>query len=90
MSDNAQTRRSGGSYRERLVCTEDIEIKDLENPWNFFFLFLSSDSIVNSWCRANRLLASIVQAALSKFGLPCAFLGKSDFYSFSLGNICAV
>ena len=25
----------------------------------------------------------IVQAALSKFGLPCAFLGKSDLYSFS-------
>ena len=25
----------------------------------------------------------VVQAALSKFGLPCAFLGKSDLYSFS-------
>ena len=25
----------------------------------------------------------LVQAALSKFGLPCAFLGKSDLYSFS-------
>ena len=25
----------------------------------------------------------IVQAALSKFGLPCAFLGKSVLYSFS-------
>ena len=61
MSDNAETRRSGGSYRERLVCTEDIEIKDLDNPWNFFFLFLSSDSVVNSWCRANHLLASTIK-----------------------------
>ena len=25
----------------------------------------------------------VVQVALSKFGLPCAFLGKSDLYSFS-------
>ena len=25
----------------------------------------------------------IVQAALSIFGLPCAFRGKFDFYSFS-------
>ena len=30
-----------------------------------------------------------MQAALSKFGLPCAFLGKSDFFSLSLGNIYA-
>ena len=28
----------------------------------------------------------IVQAALSTFGLPCAFLGKSDLYSFSWEN----
>ena len=32
----------------------------------------------------------LVQAALSKFGLPCAFLGKSDLYSFVWGNIYAV
>ena len=32
----------------------------------------------------------LVQAALSKFGLPCTFLGKSDLYSFSRGNIYAV
>ena len=29
------------------------------------------------------LFCNLVQAALSKFGLPCAFLGKSDLYSFS-------
>ena len=29
------------------------------------------------------LSLNMVQAALSKFGLPCAFLGKSDSYSFS-------
>ena len=61
MSENIESRRSGGSYRERLVCTEDIEICDLENPWNFFYLFLSSDSTINSWCRANRLLASTIK-----------------------------
>ena len=31
----------------------------------------------------SRFFFLLVHAALSKFGLPCAFLGKSDLYSFS-------
>lgn len=61
MSDNTQSRKSGGSYRERFLNCEDIAISDLENPWNFFSIFLSDDTTINSWCRANRLLASTIK-----------------------------
>ena len=60
MSDNLGSRRDGGSFRERLQSVEDIRIKDLVIPWNFYNVFMSSETVVNNWCRDNNLLASVV------------------------------
>ena len=50
------SRRSGGNYREHIFNPRNIEIKDFENPWNFFCLFGSSDETVTEWMQQNRLL----------------------------------
>ena len=63
MSDNLDTRRGGGSFKQRLVKAEEIQIQDLQNPWNFYFLFLSDERTVNSWCQANGLLATSVKCS---------------------------
>lgn len=56
MSDS---RRSGGSYRERIVDNiTDITPADFANPWNFFYLFTQSEEDVYFWCRQNGLLAT--------------------------------
>ena len=57
MSDN-ESRRSGGSYRDRLKNAAEADIADLENPWNFFSLFMSDDKTINTWCREHNLLAT--------------------------------
>ena len=41
-------------------------------------------------CNQVICLKVIVQAALSKFVLPCVFWGKSDLNSFSRGNLHVV
>ena len=61
MSDNVGSRRGGGSFRERLLCGEDIKIKDIDNPWDFYHLFMSNENSRNNWCSDNNLLASIVK-----------------------------
>ena len=61
MSDNLDRRRGGGSFKKRPIKKEDIQMQDLQNPWNFYFLFLSDERIVNSWCQANCLLATSVK-----------------------------
>lgn len=33
-----------------------IDLCDIENPWNFFRLFMSTETEVNKWCRRNSLL----------------------------------
>ena len=49
-------RRSGGNYRERITDPLKIEVKNFENPWNFFHLFGSNDEIVSEWLQKNGLL----------------------------------
>ena len=56
MSDNLGSRRGGGSFRERLQSVEDIKIKDLER----LLCFMSSETVVNNWCRNNNLLPTVV------------------------------
>lgn len=55
----SETRRSGGSYRKRIVDNiTDITPADFANPWNFFHLFTQSEEDVYFWCRQNGLLAT--------------------------------
>ena len=61
MSDNLGSRRGGGSFRKRLQSVEDIKIKELVNPWIFYHVFMSSETVVNNWCRDNNLHASVVK-----------------------------
>lgn len=58
--DGSSRSKSGGNFRERLLLAEEMEIKEFENPWNFFHLFMSDDETVYSWLRANGLLASSI------------------------------
>lgn len=37
---------------------KELTFADLENPWNFFRLFMSNETDVNDWCRRNGLLVS--------------------------------
>ena len=61
MSDNLESRRSGGNYKERLNALEDIETSDFNNPWNFYYLFLSDESTIQNWCTDNGLLARSIK-----------------------------
>lgn len=53
-------RKSGGNFRLRKQNVEEISVKDLENPWNFYALFSADDSTVLEWLRNNGLLARTV------------------------------
>ena len=64
MSDNLGSRRGGGSFRERLQSVEGIKIKDLDNPWKFYHVFMSSETVVNNWCRNINLLPTIVKVKI--------------------------
>lgn len=57
MSDKAESRRKGGSYKEKLKNAADAEIEDFYNPWKFFGLFMCSDNEISEWCRNHGLLA---------------------------------
>ena len=61
MLDNSDARWGWGSFKERWAKTEDIQIQDLQNPWNFYFPILSDERTVNIWCQANGLLATSVK-----------------------------
>ena len=61
MSGNLASRRGGGSFRVRLQSVEDIQIKDLDNPLNFYHVFMSSETVVNNWFRNNNLLPTLVK-----------------------------
>ena len=64
MSEEAASSESGGNlagnFRDRLTVAEDILVEDFKNPWNFYFLFMSDEDTVISWCRAIGLLASTI------------------------------
>ena len=49
-------RRCAGNFRASQTNLLDINFADLENPWNFFRLFMSEEAVVNEWCRRNGLL----------------------------------
>ena len=49
-------RRCAGNFRASQTNLQDITFSDLENPWNFFRLFMSDENEVNEWCRKNGLL----------------------------------
>jgi hypothetical protein len=46
----------GGGYKKRLLNATDIEIKDFNNPWNFYNVFSQEDSNVVNWCVKHGLL----------------------------------
>ena len=77
----AQSRRSGGSFRERRGRVEDISESDLTNPWNFFKLFMSPDDVVITWCREHNLIANTVLCSTQTGGTKCG--GTMDLKAHS-------
>lgn len=51
-------RRCAGNFRSSQTNLQELTFADLENPWNFFRLFMSNETDVNDWCRRNGLLVS--------------------------------
>lgn len=51
-------RRCAGNFRASQTNLQELTFADLENPWNFFRLFMSTETEVNDWCRRNGLLVS--------------------------------
>jgi hypothetical protein len=47
---------NAGNYRKRILNADEIQICDLQNPWNFFILMNQDDSALNKWLMDNNLL----------------------------------
>lgn len=59
-------RRCAGNFRASQTNLQELTFADLENPWNFFRLFMSTETEVNDWCRRNGLLVSQLPCSSKK------------------------
>ncbi|XP_062594545.1 uncharacterized protein LOC134255960 [Saccostrea cucullata] len=71
-------RKIAGNFRASQSNILDFTFSDLENPWNFFRLFMREEAQVNEWCRKNGLLVT---------QLPCTSKKKNGSRS-SEGEKC--
>jgi len=63
-----------GNYHCRKTDTTTIDFKDFSNPWNFFALFQSSDTIIHSWLKNRGLLLTTYTCSTDKCGRLCKWV----------------
>ena len=58
---NKRKKSGEGSFQKMKTNDDEIEFKDLQNPWTFHHLFTTDDQTLYGWLRQNGLLAETVK-----------------------------
>ncbi|XP_060597825.1 uncharacterized protein LOC132751642 [Ruditapes philippinarum] len=51
---------NAGNFRRRIINPDEINICDLDNPWNFFNLMNQDDSTLNKWLIENHFMLGTI------------------------------